>query len=483
MDVVGDRYELGALLGAGGMARVLEAHDRLLDRQVAVKMLRDDIATDPGVRDRFLREARTAAKFTHPNAVAVYDTGQDGRNPWIVMELIRGEDLSRRLTASGRLDEAEAVRITDAVLAALEAAHRDGMVHRDVKPGNIMLLDDGGVKLADFGIAKSVQEATAGLTATGQVIGTAKYLAPEQVDGKPASPASDVYATGIVLFEMLTGEPPFTGDSAIAVALAHTRQPVPDLSRLRPDLSPGVVAVVHRALAKDPAERYADAGEMRRGLRGESVAAAYAPTAVVSEPTATRVLPPGAAAAGAGRPRRGFPWVVLLLALLALLGGYYLAQMNWGADDPAIDPTPPAEQEQPADDEPEQQPEQPADEPPAEQEPAPPEETPAEEAPPEPEVPTDLPELISLLAANPGVYGEKQDDLRKEAEKVNNHGGEKQAEEARVLQEKVAEWMANEELDPAIGTVTLALLEPLAASGGRGRGRDQAPGQQEDDED
>jgi eukaryotic-like serine/threonine-protein kinase len=458
MTVLSDRYELGATLGAGGMARVVEAHDRVLDRRVAVKLLRDDIATDPAVRERFLREARTAAKFTHPNAVTVYDTGQDGRQPWIVMELVRGEDLSRRLTLSGRLDESEAVRITDAVLAALEAAHRDGMVHRDVKPGNIMLLDDGGVKLADFGIAKSVQDATAGMTATGQIIGTAKYLSPEQVEGHPATPASDAYATGVVLYEMLAGDPPFTGDTAIAVALAHTRDPIPDIRRAAPGISPVVAAVVERSLAKEPAQRFADAGEMRRALRGERVAT----TAVLAAGTPTEVLPVGRrrGAAEEPPPRRTLLWALIALGALALIGGLALANANRS---PEVAPTEaPADEitEPPAQDEPEQT---------APAEPEPTEQAPPEtQAPPvEPELiePTDLPTLITQLEAHPARFGPRQDDLRKDLEKVVNAGddSDKQGREAQKALERVRDWEDDGELDPRVAAWALMFLEPLAA--------------------
>ena len=465
MTVLNDRYELGATLGAGGMARVVEAHDRVLDRQVAVKLLREDIATDPSVRERFLREARTAAKFNHPNAVAVYDTGQDGRQPWIVMELIRGEDLSRRLTLSGRLDQAEAVRITEAVLAALEAAHRDGMVHRDVKPANIMLLDDGGVKLADFGIAKSMQDATAGMTATGQIIGTAKYLSPEQVEGRPATPASDVYATGVVLYEMLSGEPPFTGDSAIAIALAHTRDPVPNIRRAAPGISSALAAVVERALAKDPAQRFGDAGEMRRALRGERVAT----TQVLAANTPTPALPPPRRRAAAAAPpaRSSMPWVLLAIAAITIIGALVLNN--------ALSDAPPAterDRRQQEQDEPAAEPTQAPDEPEPTQDPEPDaaeEEPPASEAPPvDPEIlePTDLPDLISLLeSSTDDRIGTKRSELLKGLDKVARSDGDKQARDAAKTMDQAQEWSDKGELDPQIAAFAIALLQPFAAQG------------------
>ena len=489
MDVIADRYELGRTLGAGGMARVVEAYDRVLDRQVAVKLLRDDIAVDPSVRERFLGEARTAARVNHPNAVAVYDTGQDGRVPWIVMELIAGEDLAQRLARTGALEEAEAVAIADGVLAALDAAHRNGFVHRDVKPGNIMLLDDGGVKLADFGIAKGMQEMTAGLTQTGQIIGTAKYLSPEQVDGKPAQPASDVYALGCVLYEMLAGGPPYDGDTAIAIALAHTREPIPDLRIARPDVSPAVAAAVDRALAKDPDQRFDDAGQMRAALRGERVGAAYAPTAVLADSAATtRVLP-------AGTPdRRRTPWALIALVIAALLGGLLLFNALSGDDEPLTRKerrqqrraaTEQSEQQTAAPVEPTAEP-TPAQEP-TEQEPEPTEPPPEEEE--EPAAPTDLPSLISLLSATePNTFGEKQDELRKGLEEVQAFEGDQQYEKAAKLQDEIADWVEQGQLNPEIGSLAGGLIEPFASQydgddeeGGPPPGKGKGKGKDKDD--
>ena len=348
MQVLADRYELGDPVGAGGMARVLEARDLLLERPVAVKLLREGLAGDDEVRERFLREARTAAQFNHPNAVAVFDSGDHNGDPWIVMELVQGEDLHQHIRRTGPLPERSAIRIADSVLAALEAAHRDGFVHRDVKPANIMLLDDGSVKLADFGIAKSIQDAATNITATGQILGTARYLSPEQVNGQPASAASDVYAMGIVLYEMLAGAAPFAGSDPIRVAVAHTVEPVPDVAAALPHVSPDIAGVIVRALAKDPADRYPDAGQMRHALLGDTR----------PQPVAAATLGVGAAAAGrsdaravsleanddptldphvpAAATRRRPPWLLLGLIGLALVAIMALVAASVDSPPPEI---------------------------------------------------------------------------------------------------------------------------------------------------
>jgi len=325
MTVIGDRYELGACVGAGGMARVYAATDRLLERPVAVKILRHDLGDDAEVRRRFLREARTAAQFTHPNAVQVFDSGQDGGQPWIVMELIEGVNLCATL-AAGPLPVDEALRIVDGVLAALHAAHRQGIVHRDVKPGNVLLQPDGTVKLADFGIAKSIEDAAGKLTSTGGIVGTPEYLSPEQVDGEPASPASDVYAAGVLLFELLTGRPPFKSDTAVTTALAHTTQPVPDVRAAAPGVPDHVAVAIERALAKDPYDRFADAGELRSALHGETAA--------------TVPLPP---AAGGGRPRPRWT-VAAALSAFALAGLLLLTGSGGDNQRPTADVDPPAQE-------------------------------------------------------------------------------------------------------------------------------------------
>ena len=259
------RYELGRLLGAGGMAKVYEAYDRRLDRQVAVKLV-PAVQSGPDLRQRFVREARSAAAFTHPNAVALFDAGESDGYLYLVMELVEGQSLADRLATEGPLKPAVAGNIAASVLAALAAAHAVGIVHRDVKPGNILLGPNATVKLADFGIAK--RHDADDLTVVGEIVGTPKYLAPELLEGAPATPSSDVYATGVVLFEMLAGHPPFEANTPLATALAHRDHPVPNLSTLRPDTPTNLARAVNTAMAKDPTRRFASAAAMRAEVVG-----------------------------------------------------------------------------------------------------------------------------------------------------------------------------------------------------------------------
>ncbi|MFW6205414.1 MAG: serine/threonine-protein kinase, partial [Actinomycetota bacterium] len=222
MTVLADRYELAWPLGSGGMAQVYAAYDRVLQRQVAIKLINDAHVRDPEGVERFAREARLAAGLQHPNTVAVFDVGDADGRPFIVMELVEGRTLADRLRDEGRLPPHETVAIADAVLSGLGAAHDRGMVHRDVKPSNILLPAEGGVKLADFGIA--TVGGAADLTGVGQVVGTPRYLAPERATGQPATPASDVYAVGAIMYECLAGRPVFQAEGA-ATAGGHTPAP------------------------------------------------------------------------------------------------------------------------------------------------------------------------------------------------------------------------------------------------------------------
>ncbi|HUR17863.1 MAG TPA: serine/threonine-protein kinase [Acidimicrobiales bacterium] len=259
------RYRLGPLVGRGGMADVRQAHDELLDRPVAVKMLRADMAVDPSVRTRFGGEARCAARLHHPNVVSVFDTGEDGGEPYLVMEMLHGDSLAERM-AGGPVDPDWLRVVAAEVLAALGAAHQAGLVHRDVKPANVLFTSEGQAKVADFGIAKSAEPLSGDVTSTGLLLGTPAYLAPERIAGHPATPRSDLYSLGVVLYEALTGLKPFSGGTAMEVATAIATSPTPPLDLARPGLDPLLVAAVGRAMAKDPLQRPATAAEMAGDL-------------------------------------------------------------------------------------------------------------------------------------------------------------------------------------------------------------------------
>jgi serine/threonine-protein kinase len=290
-----ERYTLRERIAVGGMGEVHLATDDRLGRVVAVKVLAPAVAHYPESVERFRREATTAAALSHPNIAQVYDYGVDGSSHFIVMEHVDGSDLSRLLRQVGRLTPSDAVRIAEQVCSALGAAHRAGVVHRDIKPGNVIVRPDGTVKVTDFGIAQALGQAS--LTDTGTVMGTAAYVSPEQARGQATTPATDIYSLGILLFQMLTGSVPFDGDTPVAIAMRHLDEPVPLPSSRVHDLPADLDDVVLRATAKVPSERYADADAMAMALaRRESGADA-----------ATRALPAGAAtsvlAAGANTAR------------------------------------------------------------------------------------------------------------------------------------------------------------------------------------
>ena len=282
-NLLGDRYQVGDTLGFGGMSEVHRGRDLRLGRDVAIKVLRADLARDPTFQTRFRREAQNAASLNHPAIVAVYDTGetasQDGNPdhtvPYIVMEFVDGETLRDLLKREGPLPPKRAMEIVADICAALDFSHRHGIVHRDVKPANVMLTRAGAVKVMDFGIARAVADGQATVTATAAVIGTAQYLSPEQARGEAVDARSDVYATGCVLYELLTGAPPFTGDSPVAVAYQHVREDPKSPSRVHPGIPKELDAIVLKALNKNPLNRYQTAAEMRsdlvRALSGQAV--------------------------------------------------------------------------------------------------------------------------------------------------------------------------------------------------------------------
>ena len=280
--LLGGRYELDGVVGRGGMAEVYRARDIRLDRIVAIKTLRTDLARDQIFQARFRREAQSAASLNHPSIVAVYDTGEDMATgvpvPYIVMEYVDGRTVRDLLQEGHRLLPERSLEIIDGVLRALDYSHQAGIVHRDIKPGNVMVTRNGDIKVMDFGIARAMSDAQATMTQTAQVIGTAQYLSPEQARGERVDSRSDLYSTGCLLYELLTGRPPFTGDSPVAIAYQHVREnPVPP-SRVDPDVPPWADAIVLKAMAKSPADRYQTAADMRADLQraasGMPVAAA-----------------------------------------------------------------------------------------------------------------------------------------------------------------------------------------------------------------
>jgi eukaryotic-like serine/threonine-protein kinase len=287
---LGNRYRLGERIAAGGMGSVYRAVDETLGRRVAVKLLRRALADDPTFLERFRREARAAATVSHPGVAGVYDYGELGGQPFIVMELVEGETLAERIAARGRLPWPEAFAVAEQVARALAAAHAHGLVHRDVKPANILLGADGRAKVTDFGIAKAAQAAT--LTGTGMVLGSASYVAPEQAQGGDVGPAADQYSLGCVLFEAVTGEPPYRGASAVAIASQHVSAPVPDPRHTAPDLPAPVADLIRRALDKEPDRRFASAAAM-----ADAIAATLAGDGRVGAATAVAATAGPAAAA------------------------------------------------------------------------------------------------------------------------------------------------------------------------------------------
>jgi serine/threonine-protein kinase len=346
--VVGGRYELGELLGRGGMAEVRKGTDTRLGRVVAVKRLRTDLASDATFQARFRREAQSSASLNHPAIVAVYDTGEertthlDGSTevvPYIVMEYVAGRTLRDILREGRKILPERALEITSGVLSALDYSHRAGIIHRDIKPGNVMLTPSGDIKVMDFGIARAMSDAQSSMTQTAAVVGTAQYLSPEQARGETVDSRSDVYSAGCLLYELLTGRPPFVGDSPVAVAYQHVREPAVPPSRHEDDLTPEVDAIVMKALAKRVEDRYQSAAQMRadieRYLAGRPVQAVLpaetGETSVVAPRHAAPVehhetairqpLPPDRDRdRESDRRSRATLWILLGLLVAALIG-------------------------------------------------------------------------------------------------------------------------------------------------------------------
>lgn len=366
MRPLGDRYEIGDLVGRGGMADVYAGRDTRLGRPVAIKMLRSDLAADETFQERFRREAQSAASLNHPSIVAVYDTGEapDPKGatvPYIVMELVEGRTLRDILRDGRKILPERALSITADILSALDYSHRAGIIHRDIKPANVMLTPDGKVKVMDFGIARALTDASGGMTQTQAVVGTAQYLSPEQARGEVVDTRSDLYSTGCLLYELLTGRPPFVGDSAVSVAYQHVSEEATPPSALAPDVPEALDRIVMKALAKDKEQRYGSADEFRADLEaaaGEGVVHAPplgAKTTVLGAAGAagaTQVFngpPPEASPATRAEalaaaeedeePKRNTAliWILVTVGVIALAGIIWLLLTR---DDGAEEPTP-----------------------------------------------------------------------------------------------------------------------------------------------
>jgi len=321
-DVIAGRYVLEELVGAGGMSSVYRAHDQLLERDVALKILHSTYKEDEEAVERFRREARAVARLSHPNVVTVIDRGEEDGHQFIVFEYVDGATLKDHLAERGPLPPEEALAIAIDVGEALAYAHGHGIVHRDVKPQNVILNGDGAAKVSDFGIARSV-DVEKDVTQTGTVIGTGDYIAPEQASGRPVVPASDVYGLGCVLFELLTGSPPFSGSGFVDVAMQHIHAPPPALLERRPDVPPRIAAAVERALAKDPEDRFPSMDAFVAELR----ACLVRPRGEAAE-DATTVLPrqrverrPVTAPRSRGRRRRRIVPLAPVLTALVIVAG------------------------------------------------------------------------------------------------------------------------------------------------------------------
>jgi hypothetical protein len=312
-EIVAGRYELEELVSAGGMSSVYKAHDRLLERDVALKILHESAAADPETIERFRREARAVAQLSHPSIVTVIDRGEDGGRQYIVFEYVDGESLKALVDRSGPLPVRRALQLAIPIARSLAYAHERGIVHRDVKPQNVLLNGDGKPKVTDFGIARSL--GAGGVTRTGTVMGTSSYIAPEQASGEEVGPQTDVYSLGVVLYELLAGEPPFAGDNFVTVAMRHVTEQVPSLLDRRRDLPLRVALAVERALEKDPRDRFPSMAAFAAELEGCLLE--------LDEPDSDRTLVvPGArrrgqraAPARSRRRSRALPLLLLLAGL------------------------------------------------------------------------------------------------------------------------------------------------------------------------
>ena len=430
------------------MGEVYAAVDLRLDREVAIKLV-PAAGIDQVTRARFVREARAAARINHPNAVAVFDAGEADGFLYLVMERVTGRTLSERLSETGPMPVAEAAAVASAVLAALGAAHSAGVVHRDVKPANI-IGGPSGVKLVDFGIATLLGESGSSVTVAGELVGTPKYLAPEQIAGQPATPQTDLYAVGVVLFELVSGVVPFDRGTPVATAIAHREEAAPDVRTIRPDVPPRVAAVIHTALRKRPADRYHSAAEMRRAL---------APAEAADYAGDTAVLTTMAGVAPDGRRGRGWWWAVAIVVLV--VGGAVAFAV--ADDDPSSAPTTPAVGAPtsiaavgasiavapattvattiPTTD--------------ASTTTAPP---------PPPIAPTTPAELIAVLDSDPARFGPQTSEVIQELDEILTRGNPRRR--ATDLLEDASVWVEMGELSPEAFDLLVVVLTPIADENG-----------------
>ncbi len=352
--LVGGRYELGELIGYGGMAEVHKGRDSRLGRDVAIKVLRPDLARDPSFLNRFRREAQAAAGLNHPSIVSVYDTGEDTTSegttqPYIVMEFVEGRTLRDILKSEGRLPARRVMEIGADVCGALDFSHKHGLIHRDVKPANVMITEAGAVKVMDFGIARAISDNAATVTQTANVIGTAQYLSPEQARGENVDARSDVYSTGCLLYELATGVPPFQGDSPVAVAYQHVRENAAAPSTRVAELPRALDSIVMKALAKNKFNRYQTAAEMRtdlqRALADQPVSAEAIMTdaertqIIARTPPPPLILPPRHSDQEGDRSRSGPVWAAIVIALLIVIAAAGFGIYKLGAGGSSSTPT------------------------------------------------------------------------------------------------------------------------------------------------
>jgi tRNA A-37 threonylcarbamoyl transferase component Bud32 len=324
--VLSGRYKLEAKLGSGGMSTVYLAKDATLDRAVAVKVMHREMSEQPDQLERFRQEARAVAKLSHPNVVAVIDAGEDGGHPYIVFEYVEGETLKQRIARVGALDTQEALAYAIEIARGLTVAHARNMVHRDIKPQNVLIDAEGRAKLTDFGISRQLEQD--GMTATGRVLGTTDYVAPEQAMGHPVDIRSDIYSLGVVLYEMLIGQVPFHADSQVGVAMKHVNEELPDVQQRRPEISAAAALVVERATDKDPAQRYQEVGEMIDDLSTALEVEAARAGSTTGE--ATSVLDAVPAPKRKLPGRRRWSWAAIVLLVLAAVAALVLVKFISG---------------------------------------------------------------------------------------------------------------------------------------------------------